>query len=343
MNRQYIARSLLSRRFVQGAGVVGLALVTKCDRFPPQAKPPAIIPRIGYLSPADPATDSTRAEGIRLALRERGFLEGQNIVIEYRYAEGKVERQAELAAELARLKVAAIMVAGGDTVIQAAKDATETIPIVMTAGGGDPVEAGFIDSLARPGGNVTGLTTLTGELGGKRLELFKEAVPTLVRVAVLYDATLAPQLLQVQDLQMAARPLGLTIQPFEVRGTEDFVRVFAELRKQLSDGLYVIQGRLMTANAPRLVDFALKSRLPSVYNSRDDVEAGGLMSYGADRAHIYGRVAYYVDMILKGAKPADLPVEQPMRFDFVINLRTAQALGLTIPQHVLLQATEVIQ
>ena len=228
--------------------------------------------------------------------------------------------------------------------IRAAKNATKTIPIVMAGVGIDPVEAGLVESLARPGGNVTGITNLTRELGGKRLELLKEAVPKVARVAVLYDPASPASVLEVKEvLPAAARALGLTIQPWEVRAADDFERVFAALSKQRPDGLYVLGGPLMNANRKRIVGFALKSRLPSMYISREDVDAGGLMSYGADLADSYRRVAYFVDRILKGAKPADLPVEQPTKFELVINLKTAKQIGLTIPPEVLARANRLIK
>ena len=305
---------------------------------------PKKVSRIGYLSPVDAVTDSARVEGIRLALRELGYIEGQNIAIEYRYAEGKRDRAPELAAELVRLKVDIIVVASGDPWIRAAKNATKTIPIVMTGQGSDPIRAGFVESLARPGGNVTGLTALNRELGGKRLELLKEAVPKLSRVAVLYDPAIPSSLHEVKELLPAdARALKLTIQPWEIRAVDDFEKVFAALNKQRPDGLYVLGGNLIFANGKRIADFALKSRLPSVYGSREHVEAGGLMSYGADFADIYRRAATYVDKILKGAKPGDLPVEQPKKFELVINLKTAKQIGLTIPPNVLVRADKVIK
>src|SRR5215813_14727779 len=307
-----------------------------------EAQQPKKLPRIGYLSPSDPGSESTRSDRFRVALRELGYIEGQNIAIEYRYAEGKRERNPEIAAELVHLKVHVIVVAGGDPLMRAAKNATKTIPIVIAGGGADPVEAGFVESLARPGGNVTGLTYLTGELGGKRLELLKEAVPKLSRVAVLYDPA-RPSAIELKEVQTAARALGLTIQPWEVRAVDDFEGVFATQSKGRPDGLYVIGGVLMRNNEKRTVGLALKSRLPSVYPSREFVDAGGLMSYGADPADSYKRVAYFVDRILKGAKPADLPVEQPTKFEFVINLKTAQQIGLTIPPEVLARATRLIK
>jgi putative ABC transport system substrate-binding protein len=215
----------------------------------------------------------------------------------------------------------------------------------MVGSGTDPVEAGFIESLARPGGNVTGLTNLSPELGAKRLELLKEAVPKLARVAVLYDPATPQSLHEVKELLPAdARALKLTIQPWEIRAVDDFDKVFAALNKQRPDGLYDIgAGGVMRPNQKRIVGFALKSRLPSMYQNKEAVDAGGLMSYGADLADSYRRVATYVDKILKGAKPADLPIEQPTKFELVINLKTAKQIGLTIPHSVLYQADKVIK
>ena len=310
---------------------------------PVEAQQPKKVPRIGYLA-GSAATESTRAEGIRVALRELGYIEGQNIAFEYRYAEGKPDRQPELAAEMVRLKVDIIVVTGGTGQTRAAKNATKTIPIVMTGTGSDPVEAGLVESLARPGGNVTGITNLGRELGGKRLELLKEAVTKVARVAVLYEPV-AGSVREVKELlPVAARALGLTIQPWEVRAADGFERVFAAISKWRPDGLFVpAAGPVMTANQKRIVDFALRSRLPSMYSLRLFVDAGGLMYYGADLADSYRRVAYYVDRILKGAKPADLPVEQPTKFELVINLKTAKQIGLTIPQSVLYRADKVIK
>jgi putative tryptophan/tyrosine transport system substrate-binding protein len=309
-----------------------------------QAQQPKKVPRIGYLGANDPVSESTRAEAIRLALRERGYIEGQSIAIEYRYAEGKRDRLPELAAELVRLKVDIIVVAGGDGPIRAAKNATKTIPIVMTGTGPDPVEAGFIESLARPGGNVTGLTNLNRELGGKRLELFKEAVPKVARVAVLYEQANRPNVIEVKEvLPVAARALGLTVRSWEVRGADGFDTVFAALNKDRPDGLFVTGGSLIAANRKRIASFALKSRLPSLFTDKEAVDAGGLMSYGADLADGYRRVATYVDRILKGAKPAELPVEQPTKFELVINLKTAKQIGVTIPPAVLARVSRLIK
>jgi putative ABC transport system substrate-binding protein len=309
-----------------------------------EAQQPKKVPRIGYLSGVDPARESIRSEAFRLALRELGYIEGQNIAIEYRYAEGKRDRYPELAAELVRLKVDIIVGPSGSAPIRAAKNATKTIPIVMMSLAADPVEAGFVESLARPGGNITGLTILSRELGGKRLELLKEAVPKVSRVAVLYDQASSGTVLEVKEvLTVAARALGLTIQPWEVRDADGFERVFAALSKQRPEGLYVPPGPLMAANEKRIAGFALKSRLPSVYSNSEAVDAGGLMYYGADLADSYRRAATYVDKILKGAKPADLPVEQPKKFEFIINLKAAKQIGLTIPPNVLARADRVIR
>jgi putative ABC transport system substrate-binding protein len=309
-----------------------------------EAQQPNKIPLIGYLSAVDPATESTRSEPFRLALRERGYVEGQNIAIEYRYAEGKIDRATEVAAELVRLKVDIIVVAGGNPWIRAAKNATKTIPIVMAGPGGDPVEAGYVESLARPGGNVTGITNLSRELGGKRLELLKEAVPKVARVAVLYDPAIPATAREVkEDLPVAARGLGLTVRSWEVRDADGFEKVFAALNKDRPGGLYVPGGGAVRIANKRIAGFALKSRLPSMYGNREYAEAGGLMSYGAAEADSYRRVAYYVDRILKGAKPVDLPVEQPTKFELVINLITAKQIGLTIPAELLARASRLIK
>ena len=316
----------------------GLFLSVSFSASAQQAKK---IPRIGYLSQA---RDSTRFEAIRLGLRELGYIEGQNIVIEWRSAEGKVDRLPALAAELVRLKVDIVVVAGGIWGIRAAKDATKTIPIVMGGGGIDPVAGGLVESLAHPGGNVTGITNLTRELGGKRLELLKEAVPTVVRIAVLHESANLGSLRELKDvLPVAERALGLTVRSWEVRGSDGFEKIFAALTKERPDGLYVTTSPLMTANLKRTVGFALKSRLPSVGSNIQYVEAGGLMSYDADPADSYRRVAWYLDKILKGAKPGDLPVEQPSKFELVMNLKTAKQIGLTIPPNVLARADRVIK
>jgi ABC-type uncharacterized transport system substrate-binding protein len=309
-----------------------------------KAQQPKKVALIGYLSSVDPATESTRAEAIRAALRELGYLEGQNIAIEYRYGAEKRDRLPELAAELVRLKVDIIVIAGAGRWIRAVMNATKTILIVMTGGGADPVKAGYVESLARPGGNVTGFTSLSRDLAGKRLELFKEAVPKLARVAVLYEAGNRPSAIEVKEvLPVAARALGMTIQAWEIRTADGFDEAFAALNKQRPDGLYVSGGALMVIHHRRTVAFALKSRLASMYNNSAYVDACGLISYGADIADSYRRVATYVDKILKGAKPTDLPVEQPTKFEFVINLNAAKQIGLTLSPEFLSRANQVIR
>jgi putative ABC transport system substrate-binding protein len=310
-----------------------------------EAQQPKKVPRIGYLSVSDAATDSARDTGIRSVLRDLGYIEGQNIAIEYRYSEGKPERAPELAAELVRLKVDVIVAAGGPTWVQAAKNATKTIPIVMVGLGADPVEAGLVESLAQPGGNVTGVTNLSRDLVGKRLELLKEAVPKIARVAVLYDPANPVTVKESKkNLQTAARALHMTVETWEVRAASEFEQVFAAVTKWQPDGLYSAGGGpLLIANRKWIAEFAAKRRLPSMANRRTFVEDGGLMYYGPDEADSYRRVAYYVDKILKGAKPADLPVEQPTKLEFVINLKTAKQIGVTIPQKVLVKADKVIR
>jgi putative ABC transport system substrate-binding protein len=258
-----------------------LATVLLVTAPPAEAQQPKKVPRIGYLSATNRAIDSPRSEEIRAALRELGYIDGQNIAIEFRYSEGKPDRAPDLAAELVRLKVDIIVVSAGDTWIREAMNATKTIPIVMGGAGSDPVEIGLVESLARPGGNVTGLTNLTGELGGKRLELLKEAVPKVTRVAVLHDPATLAGVQQVKEvLPVAARALKLTLQLWEVRAADDFERVFAALNKQRPDGLYVSLGPLMNANRKRIADYALKSRLPSIHVRREFVDAGGLVLRG---------------------------------------------------------------
>jgi putative tryptophan/tyrosine transport system substrate-binding protein len=309
-----------------------------------EAQQPTKVPRIGYLLSGDSSSESERFESLRLALRELGHIEGQNLTIEYRYAEGKRDLATEHAAELVRLKVDIVLIAGGAPLIQAAKNATQTIPIVMTGAGLDPVAAGFIENLVRPGGNVTGVTNLTRELAGKRLELLKEALPKLARISVLYDPALPGAVREMKEvLPVAARQLGLTVRSWDLRDAGDFEKIFAMLNRERPDALYVSGGPITNANEKQIAAFALKSRLPTVYGSRSGVEAGGLMSYHADRMESYRRAATYVDRILKGAKPADLPVEQPTKFELVINLKTAKQIGLTIPPNVLTRADKVIK
>jgi putative ABC transport system substrate-binding protein len=322
--------------------IVALTLSLLVSPYAIEAQQAGKVYRIGVL--AGSAQDPRAKRGyavLQQGLRELGYVEGKNIILEYRFAEENVARLPELATDLVRRNVD-IIVAAGHPMVLAAKQATTTIPIVMTVPT-DPVETGLVESLARPGGNITGLTNRVVEIAGKPLELFKETVPTLVRVAVFYDAANPANFLHAQVVQTAGHALGLTVQLWEVRGPDDFARVFAALRQERPDGLYVTGGPLLRTHEKRLIDFAVQSGFPSVHEGREAVEAGGLLSYAYDIAYQYRRVASYVDKILQGTKPADLPVERPMKFELVINLKTAKALGLSIPPSILLQADAVIQ
>jgi len=299
--------------------------------------------RIGYLSANNATFESARAEAIRAALQGLGSVE-QNNAFEYRYAAGKVDRLPELAAELASLKVDIILAKGGTNTVRAAMSATKTIPIVMMGAGVDPVEAGLIKSLARPGGNVTGITNLVSSLAGKRLELLRDAVGKVSRVAVLWDPRQPGHVRETkEELPVAARELKLALQLWEVRDSAALEKVFATIRKQRPDGLYVPGGALMINNRKPIVDFALNNRVPSIFSQKRDTDAGALLYYGADVADSYRQVAWYVDKILKGAKPAELPVQQPMKFEFVINLQTAKKIGVIINTDVLARATKIIR
>jgi len=321
-----------------------ITIIFLAPAAPADAQPTTKVPRIGYLSTRDRASDVVRKEAIFQSLRNLGYIEGQNIAVEYRFAAGKIDRFTELANELVRLNVDMIVMAGGDLLIRAVASTTKTVPLIMTGGGIDPVKAGFVKSLARPGGNVTGITNLTIELGGKRLELFKEAVPRLARVAVLHDLASKPDGTELKDaLPTAARAQKITLQSWEVRAPEDFQKVFAELEGKRPDGLYVSTGAFLNSNRKRIVDFTLANRLPSVFGRREYVTEGGLMYYGADISDSYKRVAYYIDRIVRGTKPADLPVEQPTKFEFIVNLKAAKQIGVTIPPNVLARADPVIR
>ena len=334
-----IARTKSKRVFCLTLGALLLAL-----SLPAEAQQPNKIYRIGYLSSVDPAADAPVVEPIRRALRELGYLEGKNIFIEYRHGAGRRDRATELANELVRLNVELIIVAGGEPWVRATMKATKSVPIIMNGAGIDPVKEGFVESLARPGGNVTGPTSLNTELGGKRLELLKEAAAKIARVAVLYDPATGAADEWKQALPVAARALGLTARSWEIRDEDGFKQIFAALNKDRPDGLYVLlAGQLMRANIRRITDFALISRLPAIYSQKEAVDAGGLMYYGADVVERYRRVAYYVDRILKGTKPANLPVEQATKFELVINLKTAKQIGLMIPPNVLARADKVIK
>jgi putative ABC transport system substrate-binding protein len=309
--------------------------------FAAEAQQPAKVPRIGYLSVLSPTDNPHLLEAFRQGLRELGYVEGQNIAIEYRFAEGRPERLPALAAELVRLKVDVIVTAAPPAP-EAAKQATSTIPIVV-ANTGDPVAEGLVASLARPGGNITGLSSISPEVVGKQLELFKEVAPKVSRVAVLQNPNNHAHPSVLRQAEGAARALGVQLHILQARTPPEIDAAFAAMRSQRAGGVLVLRDSLFFAQRTQIVALAAKSRLPAVYGIREEAEAGGLMSYGANLAANYRRAATYVDKILKGAKPADLPVEQPTRFELVINGKTAKALGLTIPQSVLIRADQIIQ
>ena len=330
------------RQFVQAAGIAGLGVLAGCGRLPFQAEQPAKVPRIGFLAVGSREGRAFLIEGLLQGLREYGYAEGQNIVIEYRFSEDRDDRLPELAAELVDLQVD-LIVASGTPASFAAKQATSTIPLVMGGVAANPVETGLVASLARPGGNVTGMTMMTSQLSGKRLELFKEIMPGLSRVAVFWNPPNPAYGPILRELEAAAQTLGMALQRLEVRVPEDFEGAFEVAITQHAGALIAPADPLTTNRQTVVAELALKYRLPTIMEYKEFVKAGGLLSLGVDLADLYRRSAHHVDKILKGAKPADLPMQQPMTFDMAINLKTAQALGLTIPHHVLLQATEVIQ
>ncbi len=326
-----------------------LALGLLAVPLPTEAQQAGKVYRIGWLSPASRATaTSSLSVAFRQELRELGWIEGQNFIIEWRFAEGKIERRPVLAAELVQLKVDVIVTQGGSPrLIRAAQGATRTIPIVMTGVHIDPVAAGLVVSLARPGGNVTGLTNLAAKLHTKQLELLKEAFPQISRVAILWPRP--HQHHAMKEVEAVGQALGIQIQSLVVIGRRSISleSAFSAISRERSDGLLVVGSRrtLGPRAGPRarIIEFTAKKRLPTIYDSSVFVDAGGLMSYGTNFQHLYRRVATYVDKILKGAKPADLPVERPTKFEFVINLKTAKKIGLTISPEVLYRADKVIK
>jgi putative ABC transport system substrate-binding protein len=325
--------------------LIGLAVIlTVSLTFAPldtEAQQAPKVPRIGVLHPGTPAAASQLAAAFKQGLREHGYVEGQNIVVERRFAEARAEQLSDIAAELVRLKVD-VIVTSNDVGIAAVKQQTQTIPIVM-ANSTDPVETGFVASLARPGGNITGLSNISPELSAKRLELLKEAAPGLSRVAIMWSPDVRGAVLDYKELQSAARSLRLQLQSVEVSRAGDFDRAFSALTTGRAEALIVAGSPLTFINRGQIASLAQKNRLPSMFAQREFVEVGGLIAYGPNLAEGWRRAAAYVDKILKGAKPADLPVEQPTKFELVINLKTAKALGLTIPQTLLQRADQVIQ
>jgi len=307
-----------------------------------EAQQPKKIPRIGTLFPGYPATYSPRTTAFLQGLQELGYVEGKNIIIEWRWAEDKVERLPDLAAELVRFNPE-VIIANGTPAIKALKNATRTIPVVM-AGVGDPVGIGLVESLARPGGNLTGLSILPPELSGKRLELLKEVVPGLFRVAVILNPTNPVYRSELQDTQDAARALRLQTEPIlEVTDLNTLEEGFTKLNRDRIRAFLLLTDTIFVSIRGQIVEYAAKSRLPVVYFDSEFPDAGGLMSYGPNIPDLYRRAAMYVDKILKGAKPADLPVEQPKKFELIINLKTAKQIGLTIPPNVLARADRVIR
>ena len=306
-----------------------------------QAQQPTKVTPIGYLAPASLSANAARIEAFRQGLRELSYVEEKNIVIEPRYADGKFDRLPALAAELVRLKVAVIVTAGASAT-RAAKEATSTIPIVMT-NDSDPVANGFVASLARPGGNITGLSTLAPELSGKRLEILREVVHKLSRVAVLGTSTATGDAQVIRELQLVAKAFKVQLQYLDVLDSKDIETALRAASKGRADGVLTLSSAILASQRAQLVDLAAKNRLPAMYHTSLFVEAGGLMSYGVNLPDLSRRAATYVDKILKGRKPADLPVEQPMKFEFVINLKAAKQIGLTIPQSLLFRADKVIK
>jgi putative ABC transport system substrate-binding protein len=325
------------RQFVQGAGAAGVGLLAGCGRWPGQAQP-SKAPQLGILAHEG---GEASLDAFEQGLADLGYTVGRSVLIEHRRA-AEPEALPALAAELVGLPVD-IIVTEGQTATLAARQATDTIPIVQMAGGGDLVEVGLVASLARPGGNVTGLTSMAPQLTGKRLELLKATVPDAARVGILLGAGIGANSPTWNELQSAARSLNLSLVSLELHGPDAVEDVLGAATRAAADALVVVTDPVTLSRSQRIVDLAAQRRLPAMYAQRQFVVAGGLMAYGPNSPGQFRRAAYYVDRIVKGAKPADLPVEQPMTFDFVINLKTAQALGLTIPQHVLLQATEVIR
>jgi putative ABC transport system substrate-binding protein len=309
-----------------------------------EGQPVAKVPKIGYLSPSSaPPARNANMEAFREGLRELGWFEGQNLIVEYRFAGDQSDRLSDLATELVMLNVDVIVASGGTRGVVAAKNATGTIPIVMPNGGGDPVGLGLVASLSRPGGNVTGLSFSVGmDTFGKSLEFLTQAVPKVRRVAVLSNPGNPSHALVIRNVEGAARSMGLKLQLLEARGPDEFNRVFAGMVRARVGALLVVADAAFFLHRTQLADLTVKHRLPSMHGLRDEVEIGGLMSYGPSLVAQYRRAAVFVDKILKGAKPADLPVEQPTKFELVINLKTAKALGLTIPPAVLARADEVI-
>ena len=318
-----------------------LATILLTTVSPAEAQPAGKVPRVGFLSSLSPSSISARTEAFQQGLRELGYVEGKNIIIEWRYAEGKADRLRELAAELVRLKVD-VIVTGGPAVNRTAKEATVTIPIILGFDN-DPVGNGFVASLARPGGNITGLSTYYPEISGKQLELLKEIIPKLTRVAVFGNSIQPGNPQALRETELAAGALRVQLQYLDVRAPKDIETAFREASKGRAEAVLVLGNVVVTSQPKQFVELAVRNRLPAAYWSPEFVEDGGLMSYSANISDLFRRAATYVDKILKGRTPADLPIEQPMKFEFVVNLQAAKKIGLTIPPNVLVRAQKVIK
>ncbi len=321
--------------FALGAMLLALSVLAEAQQATKK------IPRVGFLSLSPASVQKDRVEAFREALRKLGYVEGQNITVEYRYGDNRSERMPRLAGELVHLNVDVIGTTGSSAT-RPAKEATAVIPIVMMSDN-DPVGSGFVNSLARPGGNITGLTNISRDLGDKRLELLKEIIPKVSRVAVLRDLTNVTEGVGVDEIEPTARVLKMQTQRFELAKAEDFDSQFQAIMKWRPGGLMIAGGPLMNEHRKRLIEFAAKNKLPAMYNREEFVEAGGLVSYATSFIDLTRRSATYVDKILKGTKPSDIPVEQPTKFEFIINLKAAKQIGLTIPPNVLARADKVIR
>jgi putative ABC transport system substrate-binding protein len=338
-------KSKIENRRIQNLKWVGflaiLLWLVGCVEMADAQQQPGKVWRIGVLVSSSPSLNAARDEGLRQGLRELGYVEGQNIIMEYRYAEGKIDRLPDLAAELVRLKVDVIVV-GGTRVALAAKQATTTIPIVL-AGAGDPVPTGLVRSFMQPGGNVTGVSRLSPDYVGKRLQVIKETIPKVSRVAALVNPDNPGHGSTLKEIELGAQALAMTLQSVEVRSPKDFEKAFGAAAKGRADALFVLTDALFNSYLTRIAELATKNRLPAIYDRIEFVESGGLMSYGVNLADLSRRAAWYVDQILKGAKPADLPLVEPIKYELMINLQTAKQIGLTIPPNVLARADKVIK
>jgi putative ABC transport system substrate-binding protein len=322
--------------------MVSVVLLMLATPFLADSQPASKAFRVGLLVAGGRTPDGGPPAPLREGLKALGYVEGQNVVYEVRFAEARMERLPGLAAELVRLKVDVLVVQGGPAAV-AAKEATSTIPIVIAVAAGDAVATGLIASLARPGGNITGLSDESVQLSGKRMELLKEAVPKAARIAVLWNTNDQGMTLRYREIEKAARILRVDVQAFGVRGPDDFDRAFSTMTRQRPDAIFLVADPLTTMNRKRFIEFAATQRIPAMYEFDFIVRDGGLMSYGPSQEESFRQAAFYIDRILKGAKPADLPAQQPTRYTFAVNLKTAATLGLTIPASLLLRTDEVVQ